>query len=260
MRRKILKSTIVALFTICVLDLNAQNDSVDSRSPFQETLSIRIEDDTIVVRARSKNISAAKPSRTVVRMVPDSVVEKLKTEKEFEYANDPSFWKKEPPPENSGLVKFIDWLARSALVKWILYLFLAAVLIFTLYQVMVVNNFFVFSRRSKKIKADEDLLADETSGNLQQLLETAIINRDYRLATRLLYLQTLQFLSERQHLQLDAKATNKDYIEQMRKSHSGNEFRKLTRIYEYAWYGEYPLSDDQFELIKNSFTRFINQH
>lgn len=37
--------------------------------------------------------------RPVIRAVPDSVVEKMKREKGFEYANDPSFWLEEKREE-----------------------------------------------------------------------------------------------------------------------------------------------------------------
>ena len=42
----------------------------------------------------------------IVRSVPDTVVDRMKNEKDFVYANDMSYWKEEPPPEETTFDRF----------------------------------------------------------------------------------------------------------------------------------------------------------
>jgi hypothetical protein len=237
--------------------LSAQ-DSIDSSEADYDDydgVTIQSEADTIV-NVPKPDESYTDAWRQQARTVPDSVIDGYKKDPDFAYANDPSFWKKEPPPDNSGLVRFIDWVSRSSLIRWLLYLFLSAIILFTLYQVMVVNNFFVFSRKKKKNTEEPEHADDVSQERLDQLLRNAINERNYRLATRLLYLKTLKLLAERQMIQLHAKNTNYDYVQQMRSKDGDNDFQRLTRIYEYAWYGEYSLNDEQFEYVKQHFNKF----
>lgn len=195
----------------------------------------------------------------VLRVVPDSVTERMKKEKDFLYANDPSSWTEKKGERDNSFVKMIQAISRSPLLKWLIYLLVAAIIIYAIYQVMVVNDFFMFSRTHKKKKAkqeeDDELLTD----NIDEKISNAIENKEYRLAIRFLYLKTLQLLHESNSIKLHAKSTNQDYIRQMQQ-HSGiSQFRLLTHIYEYVWYGEFHPSDIQFDAIRTNFDQFIKQ-
>ncbi len=253
--------TAILFFTIAACFAGEKTCAQDTVTEVVgDTVSVRIEGDSIVYRKRIKEFGRAGASATTLRSVPDSLVEKMKSDREFLYANDPNFWKKEPPPDPGPLFKLIDWMSKSALMRWILYLFLGAVIIFALYQIMVVNDFFIFSRKKKGGDGSEDIPPEElASRNLDDMLNRAMAAGDYRLATRLLYFKTLQFLHSRNIIQLNAKSTNQDYIRQTQKTNRGNHFRQLTRIYEYAWYGEYAVSEQQFEQIHKNFNSFISE-
>jgi hypothetical protein len=193
-----------------------------------------------------------------LRAVPDSVTDNMKKDRDFLYANDPSYWV-EKRPQPSPFASFISKLARSPMLKWVLYSFLAAVILFVLYQVMVVNNFFFFSkRRQSKKRADEAEDEDVNAENIEQKLNEAIAGGDYRLAIRYLYLKTLYLLNERKLISLQSRATNHDYLLQMQKQSAGKQFRHLTQVYEYVWYGEYRPSDSQFTTIETNFKHFFS--
>jgi hypothetical protein len=199
------------------------------------------------------------PYHSELRAVPDSVTGKMKNDRDFLYANDPSYWV-EKQPEPSPFASFLAKIARSPLLKWVMYSFLAAVILFVLYQVMVVNNFFFFSKRFRSKKGepethDEELNAD----NIDQKLNEAVAAGDYRLAIRYLYLKTLYLLNEKKLIALQSQATNHEYLLQMQKQEAAKDFRKLTQVYEYVWYGEYRPSDDQFNTIQTNFKHFFSR-
>jgi Domain of unknown function (DUF4129) len=194
-----------------------------------------------------------------IRSVPDSVAERMKKEKEFRYANDPSFWLKEKEEEDSAFAKWVQSMAVSPLMKWLVYLFLAAILILAVYQVMVVNDFFMFAGSSKKKKEEAGDVHDARTDNLDDQLSKAVSNKEYRQAVRILYLKTLHLLHEKNRIKLHAKSTNHDYLVQMKHHRAAGEFTSLTRIYEYVWYGEYQPGEDQYEIISSSFHQFNKQ-
>lgn len=206
----------------------------------------------------AQDISVERRERIMVRAVPDTVSERMKKEKEFLYANDPSYWKEEKQPEDPAAIKMIEAFAKSPLLKGIMYLLIACAAIFVIYQVMIVNNFFIFSKykRNKNVTAstdEEDLAAND----LDQKISQAIQSLDFRGATRYLFLKTLKLLSERNHINLLAKATNREYVRQMHQHHHAKDFEKLTRIYEYVWYGGFNPNHHQFESIHQNFNQFI---
>jgi hypothetical protein len=201
---------------------------------------------------------AGEPYHSELRSVPDSVTNATKKERDFRYANDPSYWV-EKKPEPSAFASLLAKIARSRVLVWVMYSFLAAVILFVLYQVMVVNNFFIFSRRARTKKTEESPEEELNPENIEQKLNTAIAAGDYRLAIRYLYLKTLYLLDEKKLISLQARSTNRDYLLQMQQQTAGREFRNLTQVYEYVWYGEYVPSENQYGIIETNFKRFFSR-
>ena len=50
-----------------------------------------------------------------LREVPDSVTAAMQKQKEFAYANDPSYWQKEKPRDDSSMIKFFQFLSSPAM-------------------------------------------------------------------------------------------------------------------------------------------------
>lgn len=200
------------------------------------------------------------PFSVFAEQVPDSIPQHMQKEKEFAYANDPSYWGVEKPRDTSALENLIMFLATSPVMRWVGYIVLALIILLIVYQVAVVNNFFVFSRSGKKKNkqggSDEDL----SEIDLDEKIRESVASNEYRMAIRYLYLKTLRVLNEKNAIKLHAKATNNDYLQQMRSSSRYNEFALLTRIYEYVWYGEFQPGNQQFEKIHTNFNQFISRN
>jgi hypothetical protein len=200
------------------------------------------------------------PFAAMAEQVPDSIPKALQKKKEFAYANDPSYWVKEKPADTSGWDKLFMFLATSPAMKWIGYIILGIIIILIIYQVAVVNNFFAFSgskrKRNKENEGEEEL----TVIDLDEKIREAVAVNEYRTAIRYLYLKTLAVLNENNAIKLHAKATNNDYLQQMRGNTKYNDFALLTRIYEYVWYGEFQPAVQQFEKIHTNFNQFISRN
>ncbi|MBV4359346.1 hypothetical protein [Pinibacter aurantiacus] len=88
----------------------------------------------------------------------------------------------------------------------------------------------------------------------QDLLNKAIKDKNYRLATRILYLQTLKLLSENGIITFKPDSTNIHYLMQLNKTAYYDDFFKVTRHYEYVWYGKFDVTPEMYEKISKDFS------
>lgn len=93
----------------------------------------------------------------------------------------------------------------------------------------------------------------------QQLLQQAYAEKDYRLAIRILYLQTLKLFSEKNILLFRPEYTNSDYLAQLSQTGYYQDFFAVTRHYEYAWYGSFAVSEAAFRIIQARFMLIQNK-
>jgi hypothetical protein len=184
-----------------------------------------------------------------LRQLPDSLKQRLRQDDAFWYANE-SFQKKKREKESSG------WFASSAFqtLMWILIVAgFATFLIVYLYN----SNAGIF-RSSETIGGQESDVepADIFSINFQKEIDRAMAAGDYRLAVRMMFLRVLKTLSDRQIIQYSQDNTNLDYLLQLRSTAYYPEFFRITRNYEYSWYGQFDLSREKFDFIKKEFDQF----
>jgi len=76
------------------------------------------------------------------------------------------------------------------------------------------------------------------------------------MAVRWLYLKALRLLNEQALIKYHIQATNRDYMQQLSGVALGGPFRWLTVTYERVWYGEFPVSDAQFDTLYPYFQDF----
>ena len=50
--------------------------------------------------------------------------------------------------------------------------------------------------------------------------------------------------------------TNADYYKELRNTSYGKEFKELSRLYEYIWYGDFKLDESRFKIIIQKFNQF----
>lgn len=95
--------------------------------------------------------------------------------------------------------------------------------------------------------------------SFEDAIKEAIETKNYRVATRLLYLQSLKKLADKGYIQWQLNKTNSDYIIEVAGKPWQSLFKKLTYSFEYTWYGEMSLANDEFEHLQVQFQQFNNQ-
>lgn len=204
------------------------------------------------------------PEPLQFRQVPDSIVNKLKRQEEFAYANDPAYWEREkelqrePREYKKGFWDYFFSFFSGSLVRTITYGVLIAFFLFVIYRIIVVNKLFLFYSSGKSKTAAAGEAADIEDENLDEKIRQAVAASEHRPAIRFMYLKALQLLNERQWIRYHADGTNYEYVLQMSNHKLGNEFSSLTTVYDYVWYGEFPLTAEQFDIVHKNFSHFYN--
>lgn len=191
-----------------------------------------------------------------VRHLPDSVINKIKQDKEFWYANTVfAKNKKNMDSQKSGGHVPLSERTWFQTLLWLIIIgcFAAFIMIF-----LANSNVSLFRRKPKSISAtpvDEVETDDIFVINYPKEIEKAISRSNYRFAVRLMFLKLLKQLSDKNIIQYKQDKTNLDYLLQLHPTNYYQEFFRITRNYEYSWYGKFEISPEKFSLIKNEFEK-----
>ncbi|HEU4574063.1 MAG TPA: hypothetical protein VFS36_03600 [Chitinophagaceae bacterium] len=186
--------------------------------------------------------------------IPDSVVAALRRDDAFWYAN-ASVLKQQPAAAKQS---FWEWLSLQQWYRVLAWGIIIGGFIAVVIWYLASSDVRIFRRRNKII---HDNSGGENPENIFSMeypagIAKAELAADYRLATRLLFLQLLKDLATNNLIQYQQERTNSFYLGQLRNTGYYNDFFRLVRNYEYAWYGQFAVSRQIYDRIKNDFTEF----
>lgn len=93
--------------------------------------------------------------------------------------------------------------------------------------------------------------------NFSELLNEAEQNGDTRQSVRLLYLWLLKTLADDKVIEWNPDKTNVDYLTEIKDKALQEEFRYLSYLYNYIWYGGFSLNDSEYRSTRETFLRHI---
>lgn len=116
----------------------------------------------------------------------------------------------------------------------------------------------IFKRGDYRSKLNAEILDEKIDvHNIDQLIVSAKGKSDFKLATRYLLIKTLIQLENAELIKLQENITVAQYRKAFDVAPLKAEFASLTEIFEYVWYGEYPLQPEQFVAIEMEFQNFF---
>lgn len=190
-----------------------------------------------------------------VRTVPQDRLDSFRKADDFWYANTVPERKKESAESNPRRERTLMDKGWFRDLLWVIILsgFLAVVLWY-LYS----SNILVFRKAPKKIndEVNEEPTEDIFGLNYEKEIAKAVAAHDFRLAVRLWYLRTLKDLADSGLIDYRYGRTNSDYVSQLRNTTHHRDFTRLTRAFEYTWYGQFALPAEAFALMQNEFVNF----
>lgn len=135
-------------------------------------------------------------------------------------------------------------------------IFIAAVIYFLLQNKV---NIFSGNAVSAAGEDNEDEHEDIFSLSYTKLIQNAEKQNDYRVAIRLMFLQTLKLLSDVNAIQYQPDYTDQHYLQQLYESKYYDDFFKVMHSYEYAWFGKFDITTERYAVIKNEFIKLQNR-
>ena len=182
--------------------------------------------------------------------------------------------KKSPSGISSGTLQGISSTMSIGLV--VLVSILAAWLIFVMYRkykgIAPTESADTMDAGEIDLRSEEIVASQLPEDEWMRLAREQISKGDTRLAVRALFLATLSKLGEDGLLRIARFKTNRDYkveLERKAKKSKGlrGAFEANTRLFERAWYGWHPVSDDgvssfleNHEAIAKESSRVVNRH
>lgn len=146
-------------------------------------------------------------------------------------------------------------------VDWIFYLAIAFAVVYLAYILLNEGGTGLFTRnRDKAINTYDEITAENIeNADIHALIKNAENNNDYRLAIRYYYLLVLKTLSLKNHIKFVDDKTNNEYLDELSNKPFSKDFAYTSYLYNYIWYGEFPLNDVKYNKAKHNFSNFLKQ-
>jgi hypothetical protein len=119
-------------------------------------------------------------------------------------------------------------------------------------------------QKNRKFDPNEEIDTQVVAENIHEfdigdLLNQAIEQKNYTVATRLYYLTAIKALSDKDLIQWSKNKTNRNYLNEISEHSLKKQFKIITNIFERIWYGETAIDEMTFEEIQQPFQQFIQR-
>lgn len=163
--------------------------------------------------------------------------------------------------------RFINWLFGEFEAPLLLAIFLD-ILPYLLLGLLIGFILYLFSRLDPgsffmEEKQQGELLFDEEekiikSRDIKKMIAKAVEKENYRLAVRYHFLYILQQLSRKEVVSYDNSKTDEDYVLEIKDDKLRGQFKRINRIYDFVWYGNFDTTASDYHRIKNEFEKAEN--
>lgn len=247
-----MKKLLILFFVVLGYSINAQT-SIDTEE-YQEKLFNDLE-------SNDRNFQQQEYDKTKDYHTERSFNSDLKrkySNRDFNYTEtEPKQETRERSAPNINVGSGFSFLGSS--LPFIILIVLAIIIILAILQRSNFANF----RLKKYSSSDAEVLHSEEEsideGDFEKLLQRAIRNKDYRLATRYYYLWLIQQLTNKNYIEYHKDKTNTEYLFELKDGQIRSSFSYLSYIYSYIWYGEFPVDQIKFASIEEKYKSFMKQ-
>lgn len=203
-----------------------------------------------------------------IKKITNEDLQTFKDNPDFNYEvieSNPSWWNNFLTWLWNLLLHFFQWLfgvekAAGFLAEffsWIPYILLGLLLFLLIKFFLNVNaRSLLYSKKNQSsvtLSEEEHIIKNE---DIQQLIQEAIQQKDYRLAIRYYYLHILKMLSDGEFIEWQLQKTNADYISEIEEPELKQPFGHITWLYDYIWYGEFDIDEVKYTRLETTFTSF----
>ncbi len=201
----------------------------------------------------------------------DQKIEKFRSQDDFnytEYQESDNWWTQFKNWISQHLNKIIKSIFGATIVTGGIWAILLHILMYTLVIGVLILLGWLFMRVNPRdillekstapqisITEDEDIINNQ---DIQQLIYQALQQKNYRLAIRYYYLFVLKKLSDVELIQWEAQKTNTDYIKELTDDTVRNQFKSITKLYDFIWYGSFEVNEKSYQKAEKEFIAITN--
>jgi hypothetical protein len=183
-----------------------------------------------------------------------------------QHVNEPTFWEKLMRALQNlissifGGTSTSDAISGFQIVLRVLAIIIILIVVYFIVK-MIINKEggWIFSRSSKKINVTENVEENIHTIDFKAIVSEAVNGKNFRVAIRYYYLWLLKSLSDKEIIEWDIEKTNSDYLYEINDANLQKDFRFLSYVYEYSWYGEFELTEEDFHKAQNAFLKSIGK-
>jgi hypothetical protein len=186
-------------------------------------------------------------------------VDSLKADQDLNYTQPPtvaeSLWDR--------FLRWLNWIFSSLfenatttnLGRFLMYTGLLIAIIILIMMILKVNAFRVFYSGADTGKLPYQVFYENIHEmDFDKLLQEATDKKEYRLATRIVFLYALKLLSDRHLIDFTPGKTNHDYVAELQPGELKTGLNELSFYFDYAWYGNFAITEVQYQKIINTFS------
>jgi hypothetical protein len=198
-------------------------------------------------------------SEVKLRIPEKQIIEEYISSIDFQYQNDVenpiTFWDK----VKLWLInKFFKLFSNEGAAPLVRYILIGLLFVLVLVKLLNTNLKSLFFKSKQHIKIDYSVSEDDISNiNIEEVILNAINSKSYRIATRYLFLKTLKILTEKEIIEWKINKTNNDYFIEMNDKKYIKEFKSLSSSFEYIWYGNFDISEKNFNQLNLRFNNYF---
>lgn len=193
-----------------------------------------------------------------VRQLPPGYTEDLKKKKDFWYA-DETFKKEVKKEEEKFDADYTPFMQRTW-VQTLLWIIMIGGFAFAIMWYLADSQVGLFRKRKVAIRdisnEEGEIPEDIFAIQYQKEIDKALAKGNYRLAVRIHYLRLIRNLADQEIIRFKHEKTNLDYLMEVSSKSWYHAFFRLTRHFEYSWYGHFEVNGEMYEQISAEFSQF----
>jgi len=204
-------------------------------------------------------------SKISARHFDQKALDKYKADKDFDYSGQsigkPSVWQRFWSWVWYQVGRLFDSIPYSGTaLKYFFAVLAVAFLAFVIFKSLGIDPITFWRGEAAKIAVPYSESLEDIHGiDFDAEIERAVVQHNFRLAVRLLYLKCLKQLSDKDLIEWQPDKTNTAYILELKAPEQKRVFGLLTRQFEFVWYGNFAINKQAYTNIDMLFTDFKKQ-
>lgn len=209
-------------------------------------------------------VAPADSAAVDARSFDSSTVDKLKSDPELQYDEVPTvaenLWTRFLMWLFAFISSFFDSAVNTSWGRILTYAIGIAIVVVTVMMLLKVNAFKVFYSAEGADTFKHSVLDENIHEmDFDKLIDEALARSDYRLGVRLVFLYALKMLADKNMIHWDQGKTNHDYLDELKAMELKGGFNELNFYFEYAWYGNFKITENMFSHVQLIFNEWKNK-